>query len=631
MPQYDRMVVIPEHQYNDMKGHAAKYSDAKFVDSIAGNVDGQVNHFELGANGRVTIKPNGGVTVSHAKRKTKQPSPPPSPPPPPPSPSPPPPSPPPPPPPASASGEEDNAAVLPEIMSAPVTPTGVLPRPRPRADASSDFSWPDADEPNVDLDDGNGETAIKRLYFDVGVGPNTQIPRMTSTASGPSRPMPSSSARSTQTMPTTLSDIGLQANLQPMTKARGSQANVVVPKSAAGTQVNIQPASSSSSTQTKKEVPKPTIPKSSVGMQADIRPTAAAAASQTKNESPKSSVGMQANIRSPSSSAPVQTSRETPMSSVGMQTDIRATPISVRTQTENVNDDERQLVVYRPAAVVATTEEPVITYPPEEEDAAMIPLPEEEGDEELEFQAPLAIEMEQPAAVAPPAAPAAPPPPPPAPRRGSRRESVPDHEKRLHRTNRKPPRRTSLATVARNVNARADPAATLEGLIRDRVATIAGDRSRVPIMRPTRVQTRATIRKKKKKKDEQSVGLVQQVRVPEEGEWEDIADRPGMANDLQRLAQQRLDTLMGKQSQKKRKEKKKSVALSPAARKRKRKDRNKTRPRVKGEKEKKGGEEEEESEEEDESMGEEGGEDETTDEDEPPTKRWGYVAKKVLT
>ena len=49
------MVVIPEDQYNGLLN--ADRRNAQYIDSVAGNVRGQVNHFEMGEHGKVTIKP----------------------------------------------------------------------------------------------------------------------------------------------------------------------------------------------------------------------------------------------------------------------------------------------------------------------------------------------------------------------------------------------------------------------------------------------------------------------------------------------------------------------------------------------------------------------------------------------
>ena len=64
---FERMIVLPEDQYMSMKNHRG----ACFEDSVAGNVEGQINHFEMGENARVVLKPNGSVTASHKSPKKK--------------------------------------------------------------------------------------------------------------------------------------------------------------------------------------------------------------------------------------------------------------------------------------------------------------------------------------------------------------------------------------------------------------------------------------------------------------------------------------------------------------------------------------------------------------------------------
>lgn len=185
MPLYEKMVVIPEGKYRELK---TKSESPHFVDSIAGNVEGgMVNHIELGEHSRVTVKPNGGLTASTAQKKINGKAPRPPPPPgglppgqPPDGPAPPgaal------PPPPAGPAGPPNTPSltitpparrpqpeqdILPEIPSAPQTPDSIiLPSPKRKRRF---FPADDNDEGEND----NNEEAIRRLYFTRGTNTDT--------------------------------------------------------------------------------------------------------------------------------------------------------------------------------------------------------------------------------------------------------------------------------------------------------------------------------------------------------------------------------------------------------------------------------------------------------------------------
>ena len=208
MPHYDRMVVLPEAQFKDLQqATSAARSAAVFHDSVAGNVDGQVNHFELGENGRVTIKPNGGVTASTAGA-TKKPRP---------GPHLPPPQPPPPPPPPSPPAKR----AAPPSSPPPSSPSSSLPPPKrkrtaePAPSTISSFAETDRGEEEGGEEEeeeertanNHGLDAIRRMYFgDPVAAPET-----------------ASSSTAAQTDPATRSQ-GMQAGPDPVPRvSRGSQ------------------------------------------------------------------------------------------------------------------------------------------------------------------------------------------------------------------------------------------------------------------------------------------------------------------------------------------------------------------------------------------------------------------------
>ena len=78
------MVVLPERRYKQLEAlelknkSQAEGGQAKFLNT--GHVEGQVNHFDFGENGRVIIRPNGALSASNPAKKNKSDSSPPPPP-----------------------------------------------------------------------------------------------------------------------------------------------------------------------------------------------------------------------------------------------------------------------------------------------------------------------------------------------------------------------------------------------------------------------------------------------------------------------------------------------------------------------------------------------------------------------
>ena len=67
---YDRMIILPESHYNKLMNE--KQEHARFVESVNGNVDGQVNFIEVSEGGRVLLRPNGAVTTSTKKNNPRR-------------------------------------------------------------------------------------------------------------------------------------------------------------------------------------------------------------------------------------------------------------------------------------------------------------------------------------------------------------------------------------------------------------------------------------------------------------------------------------------------------------------------------------------------------------------------------
>ena len=66
---YERMIVLPEDIYQSLLRQS---EGARYKDSVAGNVQGgQVNHIEVGQNGKVVIKPHGGLNAETIDPKKK--------------------------------------------------------------------------------------------------------------------------------------------------------------------------------------------------------------------------------------------------------------------------------------------------------------------------------------------------------------------------------------------------------------------------------------------------------------------------------------------------------------------------------------------------------------------------------
>lgn len=561
MPLFDRMVVIPEQEYKDLQ----KNSGAKFVDSVAGNVDGQVNHFELGENGRVTIKPNGGVTASNVRRKPRVPKrdhDPPAP-----------------------DGDDDpggqdrpqEAPIVPDIMSDPPSPSTSLPRPRRRESGST----------NGDESDGNGETAIKRLYFDSAAGPDIPMAQYSDMASGPNRPIndrfssvstqsnirPSVSTGVTQTDPTASVSIATQSEL-PNIASRYSQTDSKVVKSKAaqvkpaGNTVGVQAVMKQASRAAQVQTEEPDFDMTEAGP--SLPPTQPIITYPTDDEEEDNERGLSAPVEMLALPTPPPTTPAVEMLA------LPAPPPA--------DDDAMNRLIREEIARI-------------EGDAVSTSFPKEDSDTDGDFHGFTAEDIgqikeqqqqqqqqRQQQNIARPST--------------SKNNST-----RLHRQAKKPKRRASLALRATRSAQSPDPSTTLAGLIRNQVAKIDGDQTRVPIMRPTRTKalSRATIKKKRRKKDEQSTGLV--VQVPSEEEWENIKDLGEQGDDLRRLVDARLSTLHGKKKKersmlkvssgykgrKERKEKRKRVkkktVAAPKLGKRKRED------------------------------------DETFDDDEPPTKQ----------
>lgn len=532
MPLYERMVVIPEQEYKDLRT-----ANAKFIDSVAGNVDGQVNHFELGENGRVTIKPNGGVIASNAKRKqrARQPDPPP--------------------PQPDVGGDEPqdggdgepeqavpDSPVVPDIMSEPPSPSTSLPPPPRRAGSPTNAS--------------------------IAIGSDTPMSRFVDAGSGPDRPMWTKDV-GIGTDQIAGVDVGVQSYNKPVVRSQESQTNIRPRVRNFGTQ----------SLRTGRDFgvqAKINPHRQSSGIQADIRPMTRDEGIQTEEEGE--------NRESEPADSPIITypsdEEEEIMNLAGLPL---PRPVQLPALMPPYDEDAIMNVV-GPAAVTGPAELPAL-------------LPPDDGNWSEPEEEPVNDE------------------------KGKKRQRV----KRFHRSVKKPKRRSTLAARATSTNLPHDPASTLEGLLKDHVSKISGDPSRVPIMRPTRSpQTRASIRKRKSKKDEQSTGLVV-VRTPEEGEWEDIVDRTATKGssssnsnterNMRQLVQDRVDSLSGK--------KKKSTGTYSVGKWKKgaRQRRKKSSPAVPPSRPKLGKRKQDERREKDERY--------RFEEDEPPTKR--RAVKTVLT
>ena len=169
---YERMILIPENQY-----YAMTAENAKFVDSINGNIDGQVNHIEVSDGGRVVIKPDGALTAAAKKpprKRNVQPPP-------------------------TANNTETVIPSPPRVQprtSSPV-PGGEREsfaqmssfRSSSQLNNNSDpamvplpFDNLENSDEDFDLGLGNNVSEIRKMYFDKRVGPDRPIPMYTNTS-----------------------------------------------------------------------------------------------------------------------------------------------------------------------------------------------------------------------------------------------------------------------------------------------------------------------------------------------------------------------------------------------------------------------------------------------------------------
>lgn len=61
---YQKMIVLPEDQYKELKDSSVKY-----MESVAGNMEGTINNIKLGEHSRVMIRPDGSLTTGTIQKR----------------------------------------------------------------------------------------------------------------------------------------------------------------------------------------------------------------------------------------------------------------------------------------------------------------------------------------------------------------------------------------------------------------------------------------------------------------------------------------------------------------------------------------------------------------------------------